>query len=287
MPRERAHNPRTPQRCSGSRWNTRRRTRCRYRRHHRNPLHRRRHRCGTERHGAPDTGRLALPADAPRDHVDRTARHRPGLPAPQEPGERALDRPRVRPGARLLPRGDRGALHRGAAAGRRSGRAGPPTGAAGRRSRWPSTSTTGRTSRRRSCSVAIAQASSARRWRRSEGHEPELADDADPARGATCRSLPCRGGEELAARLFEPLGYEVGDRARSRSTDDPRRGATAATSTSRSAATCCSRDLLGHLYVLLPGAGRRQALLGRATDEIDKLLAARRGLARRRTRSAS
>ena len=65
---------------------------------------------------------LRRAADA-HDHAP--SRDRPRLPAAQAPRARAGVLAAVRRGARLLPGGDRGALHGGAADGRRPGRAGP------------------------------------------------------------------------------------------------------------------------------------------------------------------
>lgn len=63
--------------------------------------------------------------------------------------------------------------------------------------------------------------------------------------------LPCRGGEPLLRRLFEPLGYQVSARPVPLGPgldgwgDSPYYDV-------RITATCRVRDLLGHLYVLLP-----------------------------------
>lgn len=63
--------------------------------------------------------------------------------------------------------------------------------------------------------------------------------------------LPCRGGQGLLLRLFEPLGYQVSARPIPLGPgldgwgDSPYFDV-------RIAATCRARDLLGHLYVLLP-----------------------------------
>ena len=88
------------------------------------------------------------------------------------------------------------------------------------------------------------------------------------------RCVPCRGGEAILRRLFEPLGYDVAGRRRSRWTRPSRPGARADTSTSRLAATARLQDVLGHLYVLLPVLDDDKHYWV-ASDEIDKLL--RRG----------
>ena len=254
MPRERAHNPRTPQRCSGSRWNTRRRTRCRYRRHHRNPLHRRRHRCGTERHGAPDTGRLALPADAPRDHVDRSARHRPGLPAAQEPGERAhrstsrsawrtSSTPR-RPTSAAPPRCcvevDPVGLVRGAT------RPATAFSLAAVRERPAVRRVVVPQRRDRASCFGTALAG------RSEG-PAGARRDAAPARGAPAGACRCRGGEELAAPAVRAARLRGRRPRRSRSTRrSPTWGDSRYLDVTLRGTRACSRDLLEHLYVLLP-----------------------------------
>ena len=56
-------------------------------------------------------------------------------------------------------------------------------------------------------SVAIAQVYGTALGGRSKDR-PELAATAIPLE-ARIAALPCRGGEELLRRLFEPLGYEI------------------------------------------------------------------------------
>ena len=65
-------------------------------------------------------------AGAADDHDHPPARDRPRVPAAQASGARAAVLAAVRGGARLLSRGERGALHGGAADGRRPGRARAP-----------------------------------------------------------------------------------------------------------------------------------------------------------------
>ena len=63
--------------------------------------------------------------------------------------------------------------------------------------------------------------------------------------------LPCRGGEELLRRLFEPLGYQV--RAQPIPLDPAFPGwGDSPYFDVRLFAACRVRDLLGQLYVLLP-----------------------------------
>jgi hypothetical protein len=84
--------------------------------------------------------------------------------------------------------------------------------------------------------------------------------------------LPCRGGEALLRRLFEPLGYEVeAERAPARPDASPS-GARAATSTSRCARARAARGAAAHLYVLIPVLDDdKHYWVG--DDEVEKLLA--------------
>jgi SAM-dependent methyltransferase len=88
-------------------------------------------------------------------------------------------------------------------------------------------------------------------------------------------ALPCRGGPELAARLFEPLGWQVSARAVPLDEGFPEWGDSryvrlALTGTVRLA------DALNHLYVLLPvlDDGKHYWI---APDEVDKLVRAGTG----------
>src|SRR5499433_157369 len=81
--------------------------------------------------------------------------------------------------------------------------------------------------------------------------------------------LPCRGGEELLRRLFEPLGYQV--RAQPISLDPAFPGwGDSRYFDVRLHAACRVRDLLGQLYVLLPVLDDDKHYWV-SRDEIDKL----------------
>ena len=63
--------------------------------------------------------------------------------------------------------------------------------------------------------------------------------------------LPCRGGEELLRRLFEPLGYTVEAKRHVLNPQFPDWGQSRYFSVTLEN-TCCLSDLLTHLYVLMP-----------------------------------
>jgi 3' terminal RNA ribose 2'-O-methyltransferase Hen1 len=81
--------------------------------------------------------------------------------------------------------------------------------------------------------------------------------------------LPCRGGEALLRRLFEPLGYQVSARPIPLDPGFPAWGDSPYADV-RIRATCRVRDLLGHLYVLLPVLDDDKHYWV-TRDEIDKL----------------
>ena len=98
---------------------------------------------------------------------------------------------------------------------------------------------------------------------------PELAADAIPLQ-VHVSALPSRGGEDLIHRLFAPLGYEV--RASRGPLDErfPEWGDSPYFSLDLSG-TARLRDLLSHLYVLMPVLDDdKHYWVGQ--DEIDKLL---------------
>jgi 3' terminal RNA ribose 2'-O-methyltransferase Hen1 len=98
---------------------------------------------------------------------------------------------------------------------------------------------------------------------------PELVDTALPLE-ATLACLPCRGGEELLRRLFEPLGYEVTASRAVLDTSFPDWGMSPYFRVSLRA-TCRLRDLLTHLYVLVPVLDdEKHYFVG--DDEVAKLL---------------
>jgi len=99
---------------------------------------------------------------------------------------------------------------------------------------------------------------------------PELAQTALPF-VAEIPVLPCRGGETVLRRLFEPLGYTVEATRLPLDQRFPEWGEGPYVRV-RLAATCRLQDLLTHLYVLLPVLDDdKHYWVGQ--DELDKLLA--------------
>jgi 3' terminal RNA ribose 2'-O-methyltransferase Hen1 len=101
------------------------------------------------------------------------------------------------------------------------------------------------------------------------GERPELVD-ASLSLEADVAALPCRGGEGLVRRLFEPLGYALSVRDHPLDEAFPAWGRSPYLMVGLSAA-CRLRDLLAHLYVLLPVLDdEKHYWVG--DDEVDKLL---------------
>jgi 3' terminal RNA ribose 2'-O-methyltransferase Hen1 len=98
-------------------------------------------------------------------------------------------------------------------------------------------------------SVAIAKLFGTALSGRSEDR-PELAETPLPLE-AHLPVVPCRGGEELVRRLFEPLGYEVTAAAIPLDDHFPAWGDSRYLDL-RIMGTVRVRELLRHLYVLLP-----------------------------------
>jgi len=98
---------------------------------------------------------------------------------------------------------------------------------------------------------------------------PELVEAALPIE-ARLAAVPCRGGETFLRGLFEPLGYEVEATRHDLDERMPALGASRLfTVTLR--ASCRVRDLLTHLYVLIPVLDdRKHYWVG--DDEVEKLL---------------
>jgi SAM-dependent methyltransferase len=82
--------------------------------------------------------------------------------------------------------------------------------------------------------------------------------------------LPCRGGEAMARRLFEPLGYQVSAQPIALDERFPWWGDSPYFDV-RISARCRVRDLLGQLYVLLPVLDDDKHYWV-TSDEIDKLV---------------
>jgi 3' terminal RNA ribose 2'-O-methyltransferase Hen1 len=101
---------------------------------------------------------------------------------------------------------------------------------------------------------------------------PELVD-ALMQLAVRIEVLPCRGGEPLLRRLFEPLGYKVGAEDHELDTNYPDWGSSRYFSVTLEG-TLRVRDLLAHLYVLIPVLDDAKHYWV-AEDEIEKLL--RRG----------
>ena len=117
-------------------------------------------------------------------------------------------------------------------------------------------------------SVALAKAFgtalSGRSKERQELVEKPMNLDAKVA------ALPCRGGEPFLRRLFEPLGYEVTATSHALDLQFPEWGASPYFSV-RLQAKVCLRDLLTHLYVLIPVLDdEKHYWVG--DEEVDKLL---------------
>ena len=117
-------------------------------------------------------------------------------------------------------------------------------------------------------SVAIAQVFGSALSGRSK-ERPELASTPIPLT-ARLDVLPIRGGEALANRIFEPLGYSVTATRHPLDEQFPEWGASDYFSIELSQVTTVAQ-LLQHLYVLIPVFdGRKHYFIGQ--DEVEKLL---------------
>jgi hypothetical protein len=79
---------------------------------------------------------------------------------------------------------------------------------------------------------------------------PELAGSVLPL-AATIVALPCRSGEGLIRRLFEPLGYDLSVHTQGLDAVYPEWGQSPYFTVTLAADTRLA-DLLSHLYVLIP-----------------------------------
>jgi 3' terminal RNA ribose 2'-O-methyltransferase Hen1 len=117
-------------------------------------------------------------------------------------------------------------------------------------------------------SVAIAEVFGSALNGRSKDR-PDLVESAFPF-VAKLAVLPCRGGEPLLRKLFEPLGYQIEARRLPLDTKFPEWGESAYYSVELRNTTRL-QDLLGHLYVLIPVMDDdKHYWVGE--DEIDKLM---------------
>ena len=98
-------------------------------------------------------------------------------------------------------------------------------------------------------SVAIAQVFSSALSGRSK-ERPQLAETAIPLE-AKLSILPCRGGEQLLRRLFEPLGYRIKAERHILNAQFPEWGESPYFTVTLQN-TCPLSELLTHLYVLIP-----------------------------------
>lgn len=98
---------------------------------------------------------------------------------------------------------------------------------------------------------------------------PELVTTPIPLT-ASLAAVPCRGGEDLLRKLFEPLGYSIAIGTRALDASNPEWGNSTTYSLEISGTvTLC--DLLSHLYVLIPVLDNdKHYWVG--DDEVDKLL---------------
>lgn len=117
-------------------------------------------------------------------------------------------------------------------------------------------------------SVAIAQVLRSALAGQSKDR-PELVDAAIPLT-ARLPTVPCRGGETLLRRLFEPLGYTVHAARLALDPQEPGWGMAPYFSVEL-VRTCPLRELLAHLYVLIPVLDDdKHYYIG--DEEVDKLL---------------
>ena len=117
-------------------------------------------------------------------------------------------------------------------------------------------------------SVAIARVLGAALGGRSQ-ERPELAEMRIPLQ-ARLAVLPCRGGEALLRRLFEPLGYVVAAQGCPLDERFPEWGQSRYFTVTLEG-TCRLSDLLTHLYVLVPVLDDdKHYWVGE--DEVEKLL---------------
>jgi 3' terminal RNA ribose 2'-O-methyltransferase Hen1 len=117
-------------------------------------------------------------------------------------------------------------------------------------------------------SVAISSVFASAMAGRSK-ERPDLADAAIPLE-ARIVAVPCRSGETLLRRLFEPLGYTVTAEQHRLDADAPEWGSSRYFTVTL-AATCRVSALLTHLYVLVPVLDdEKHYWVG--DDEVEKLL---------------
>jgi 3' terminal RNA ribose 2'-O-methyltransferase Hen1 len=117
-------------------------------------------------------------------------------------------------------------------------------------------------------SVAIAQVFGTALAGRSKAR-PELAETALPL-AARLAVVPCRGGEAFLRRLFEPLGYTVSAQPHALDEQFPDWGESAYFTVGLQGQVRL-RDLLTHLYVLIPVLDNdKHYWVG--DDEVEKLL---------------
>jgi len=117
-------------------------------------------------------------------------------------------------------------------------------------------------------SVAIADVFASAMAGRSKDR-PELAASAIPLE-AHLAVVPCRGGEDVVRRLFEPLGYAVTTTSHPLDETLPEWGASRYLTVGLSGTKRVS-ELLAHLYVLIPVLDdEKHYWVG--DDEVDKLL---------------
>src|SRR2546425_7949803 len=98
---------------------------------------------------------------------------------------------------------------------------------------------------------------------------PELAETPIPLE-ATIAVLPCRGGEPLLRRIFEPVGYTVTAQGYPLDATFQDWGESPYFTVSLQG-TCRLSDLLRHLYVLVPVMDREKHYWI-TQDEVEKLL---------------